>query len=244
MLYQWLRFAPLALVLAGCRGGLSTGQVGELGKGSFSYKCVANADPVCRESLAVEPYSVAAFFGLDGQLPAAVATGARFDLGYYGAVYDGLERLELTLTPATSQLVSSKGGYQAARAGAYAFLARSPSGVTADFVHVEVVDPAALELWARGQRIDGKLQLKRNESVDVGVLALGQGGTPLAGGAVWSWSLAGPQVAKIQPLANSKNGGTTADDEITLVAGSSQGTAKLGAKLGAISQTVDIEVTP
>src|SRR5438132_12301401 len=116
-------------------------------------------------------------------------------------------------------MVSSKGGFAASRPGAYAFLARSAEGVTADFVHLEVLDPSSVELWAGGQRVVD-LKLAGNQTIDVAALALAQDGTPLAGASTWSWALSGDPVVKLQPLGQTGAGGAiVADDEVTLVAG-------------------------
>ncbi len=235
-----LRLASLGLVLtSGCSGWGTDGTPGELGKGAFTYACSGDGDPVCRSSTAFDAWAVD--FGPKGDFPAAVATGAHFGISYYGDVYQGLERLTLSVRPAAEDLVTAKGNLLVKQPGAYAFLARTTTGVTADFMHLEAVQPHALEIWSRGMRA-ASLSVGVGWSVDVGVLAIAADGTVLGGALDWSWSVDAPTVrVQSHGIVGSGSSSAAGDDEISII-GVSGGKAVLTVSNGAMSRTINVTI--
>src|SRR5687767_10851203 len=105
---RFIRLGALGLAfVCGCLGTGTSGSAGELGKGIFTYGCSGAADPACPSSGVFDPVSVD--FGVKGDIPHAVATGAHFAITYYGAVYKGSERLAIVVRPAADEIVSAKG---------------------------------------------------------------------------------------------------------------------------------------
>jgi hypothetical protein len=244
--------AALGLALAGCGDGTLgyDGSLGELGEGFFSYNCVDDGDAVCNTSNAVDTMAVDLELGMAGELPAAVAVGARFDLSYWGDIStDDGERLFVETVPASPDDVRQGGGFVIDAPGIYAFLARSPRGVTADFVHLHARPLATLDLWLDEQKVSAA-NIDADGDVVLAVVPNDDSGLPLAGalGYVWSTSDASVvRVGEIDTVGAPPEGVEHNDDEVRVV-GIGAGSAVVTVTMGAVSRSLDVtvvaEVTP
>jgi hypothetical protein len=111
---------------------------GELGNGTFEYRCIGTSDPVCEDGVFSQPF------------PDCIAVGGAFRLDY--TLRDISERDEDELTPFlhieaanTSFLGGEGGSFHASRPGRTAVLAYD-NDVVVDLLHMELVQPDALEL--------------------------------------------------------------------------------------------------
>src|ERR1700712_901225 len=104
----WASQISLALLAAALLGGCTTpdpNQVGELGKGTFSYGCVNSADSTCQV-----PESV---------LPFAVAVGGRFNVKFT-AKNGSFANVEI---PTTALVAKRETGFEVIKAGVHPILA-------------------------------------------------------------------------------------------------------------------------
>src|SRR5262245_47861180 len=148
---------PLALAAAGCDGLNGPGTVGELGQGTFSYQCaLSEGDAVCNDADAVNRTTVGAYLGIDGQIPAGIAVGGRFDLTYFGDVTtEDYERLTIVVEPAASDNVDEQGGFRIRAPGRYAFMARDRAErVVADFTNIDAYLMTDLTIWMDEQPLE------------------------------------------------------------------------------------------
>src|SRR5262245_39176506 len=111
---------------------------GELGNGTFEYRCIGTSDPVCEDGVFNQPF------------PDCIAVGGAFRLDY--TLRDISERDEDELTPflhvdaANSSFLSGESGsFHALREGRTAVLAYD-NDVVVDLLHMELVQPDSLEL--------------------------------------------------------------------------------------------------
>jgi hypothetical protein len=233
-----------AVGAVGCgAGGEAPGTLGELGEGTFRYQCVDEGDAVCNTSAAVDTNLVETELGINGELPAAVAVGARFDLVYIGDfTTDDGEVLLLETIPARSEDVHNKGGFIIQKAGSFGFLARSPKGIVADFTYVEAVDAAELEVWKDELRVTD-FELTVGASSDLGVVAVDDTGLSLAGALPYTWTSSDPAVLGIAPVGSigSNDGIEINDDEVRIEA-LSGGAAVLTVSRGEINKTITVTV--
>jgi hypothetical protein len=234
----------LAALTAGCSGGDVPGTVGDLGEGVFRYDCVADGDARCNTSQAVDRMAVGSDLGIDPELPVAVAVGARFDLSYIGDfVTDQGESLILDTVSARTDVVTDSGGFVIEQPGTFAFLARSPQGYVADFVHLEAAAVDAIDIWHEETRKDA-VELVEGTETTLGVVASSDVSIALAGGLAYQWASSDDAVAGVDSVGSSgmPSGVEINDDEVRLVA-IAAGTATVTVTVGEISHDFTVTVT-
>lgn len=140
---RWAALLSLSLTAcySSCDGETASAvTTGELGNGSFEYRCVGTGDPVCE-------------LGLFGQqFPDCVAVGGEFELDY--TLRDLSDRDEDELSPflhvdSASQAFfsGSAGRFRAEQPGSAALLAVDHDKVV-DLIHVDIVEPDAMDILA------------------------------------------------------------------------------------------------
>jgi hypothetical protein len=243
---EWVALAIMASSAA-CGGGAvePPGTLGELGEGTFRYTCVQTGDAVCNQSTAVDAFEVQGHLGIAGQAPAAVAVGARFGLSYSGdtKTEDG-ELLLIETQPARPDEVSTVGGFVIHSPGVHAFLARSPKGIVADFIHLTALQVGALDVWVDERRVQAfTIQVGAEEVLAV----VPQDGTgiSLAGALPYSWTVEGPSIAidSIDSFGAPSSSVELNDDEIR-VYGLAEGIATITVERGGLSKVIEVTVEP
>lgn len=128
---------PMCACYSTCDGSPAAASVtGELGNGTFQYRCIGTGDPVCEE--------------FDGEFPDCIAVGGSFRLDY--TLRDISERDEDELEPflhieaaSSSYLGESEGVFSGRLEGRTAVLAYD-NDVVVDLLHVRVIQADGLEL--------------------------------------------------------------------------------------------------
>jgi hypothetical protein len=234
---RFVGLAALGLLSCGC-SYRAPGSAGELDKGVFVYGCSGSGDPACRTSTAFDAWKIP--FGNE-YLPRAVAIGAPFGVTYVRDwnpfKNDAGLPTSFTVRPASSEPFNT-GSFVADQPGAYGLLARSASGITADFTHVEAVAPHDLEIWAEGKKITD-LAVYLGQHIHVGVLALGPDGAALGGASNWSWSVDHPG-ALLQNHSSGQAAATAKGDDEIIVAYASSGKATLTVTNGTLTKKIDL----
>ncbi|MBW2456278.1 MAG: hypothetical protein JRI68_17295 [Deltaproteobacteria bacterium] len=248
MLRRLLALAPLPFAVVGCgdSGGVTQGTLGDLGEGIFTYVCVDDGDAVCNETAAVNPQDVEIDLGINGEMPSAVAVGARFDIHYSGHVMtDDGEILLVDVVPAQSDEVHTKGGFIITSPGTYAFLARSPKGIVGDFTHLEAVEATDLDVWKDKARVTS-FELTVGAEVNLAVVPNDDVGITLAGALPYTWESSNDTVLVIGPAGGvgTPTGGVEInEDEVRLVA-LAEGEVELTVARADLTKQVTVTVTP
>ncbi len=240
--------APLLLAVAACSGtgGVTPGTIGELGEGIFNYSCVDDGDAVCNETNSVDTQKVETDLGINGELPTAVAVGARFDIQYFGHVTaDDGQVLLLDVVPARSEDVHTMGGFIITSPGRFAFLARSPKGIVADFTHLEAIVPSDLDLWKDELQVNS-FELMEGGEANLAVVPNDDTGIALAGALPYTWESSDEQVIVVGPAGTTgtPSGGIELNDDEVRIVALGAGEAQLTVARDDLSKQVTITVIP
>ncbi len=235
----------VALMGTACSAGdPGTGSLGELGEGVFTYHCIDDGDAVCNVTAAVNTAEVDFELGLDGEIPAAVAVGARFDLTFFGDVTtDDGEIIFVETVPASREHVRTGGGFMIESPGTYAFLARSPKGYVADFTHITAVPASDFDVWHAEQRVSS-ISLVTGRETDLAVVPRDATGMALAGALPYAWHSSDESVVRVAAagtVGTPATGLEQNDDEVRIVA-LAAGSAVLTITAGEVEQHIDITV--
>lgn len=144
---SWLRrgVALVGLPLCACYSTCGDGTppaasiTGELGNGTFEYRCIGSGDPVCEE-----------FDLAGGAFPDCIAVGGRFRLDY--TLRDISERDEDEIEPflhiesASDQFLSDADGIFGGRSEGRTALIAYDHDVVVDLIHIDVIMPDAIEV--------------------------------------------------------------------------------------------------
>lgn len=225
-------------------GDPGTGSIGELGEGVFTYNCVGDGDAVCNVTEAVDTAEVDFDLGLNGEIPAAIAVGARFDLSFWGDVTtDEGELLFVETVPASDEHVRIGGGFMIEASGTFAFLARSPKGFVVDFTHLTAFDTSALEVWHEEQRVSS-LSLLTGREIELAVVPRDVTGVALAGALPFTWQSSDEsllRIAAVDSVGTPESGLEQNDDEVRIVA-IAAGSAELSISAGDVQQIIVVTI--
>lgn len=243
---RWIGLVSVAGATA-CSGGTvePPGTIGELGEGTFHYICVDEGDAVCNKSGAVDTGKVQADLGIQGQAPEAIAVGARFDLTYSGDTSTDDGDLLLVETKAARQdQVTATGGFIIEVPGVHAFLARSPKGIIADFLHVEALVAVDLDVWLDEQRVEA-VTLKVGEERMIAVVPQDGTGVSLAGALPYEWVVDGAAVAidAVDNFGPPTSAFEINDDEVRIY-GQEEGTATITVARDDVQKQIQVIVEP
>jgi len=232
----------VATALVGCVGGEAPGSLGELGNGSFAYRCIDDGDAVCNTTDNVAT-SVELDLGIEGELPSAIAIGARFELDFYANAWE--PQPLVSIVPARPSTVHTTGGFILQSEGYFAFLARNPEGSVSDFVHVQARGIDELDVWRDEQRITA-LSMTTNEAITVAVTASSTDALSmtLAGAVPYIWTSSDEAVVVIDAVDNTgtpQTGVEHNDDEVRLVA-LADGAATVTVSANDVSTTFTVDV--
>ncbi|MBK6919826.1 MAG: hypothetical protein IPH07_20690 [Deltaproteobacteria bacterium] len=156
--------------MTACSGSVSSSKLGELGNGTFEYRCVGLNDPAC---------------GLDELTPTfpdCMLVGGRFDLGFTLRDFDEVSDLGsdfVFVRAASESFFGSGAAFTTLRTGNAAFAAFADDHVV-DVLHLDLVAPSGTEILQVGGGVVGDtLSLARGETLE-----LLPRGTALASGCV------------------------------------------------------------
>jgi len=247
-LRRLLTLAPLPLAVASCSDSeaVTQGTIGDMGEGVFTYTCVDDGDAVCNQTAAVDSQAVEIDLGINGEIPSAIAVGARFDIHYSGQVTtDDGEVLLLDVVPARTDEVHNKGGFIITSPGTYAFLARSPKGVVADFTHLLAIEATDLDVWKDEQRVTA-FELMAGGEANLAVVPNDDVGIALAGALPYTWESSNDSVVVIGPAGSqgTPTGGVEINDDEVRIVALAEGEALLTVSRGEIAHQVTVTVNP
>ncbi|MEO6574743.1 MAG: hypothetical protein ABIP89_12940 [Polyangiaceae bacterium] len=219
-----LRVVLLFGLLAGCS---SNGEVnGNLGRGSFSYKCVDQSDSACA-SATTGPT----------EFPGSIAEGAQFRLDYK-ANGDPTKSGNPTLRPVSNVYLAKEADtFTSLKSGFGAVIAKSTTtGEVLDYTLIKINPVGSLRLSGTdGNLPPPTVTLAKNAIQEYAVAALGVHGETLDGTLGYQWVSSDPAVVTLQqgnPAARMK------------VLASNTGTATLTVSLGSQTKTLTVTVTP
>jgi hypothetical protein len=226
------RVALLVGLLAGCGSSDST-RNGNLGHGTFSYKCVDQSDSACKTgTLTTGP------LGGPVEFPGAIAEGAQFRLAY--TVKPGDETLagNPTLRVVSNvYLTKESDTFTALKTGFGAVVAKSTTtGQVIDYTLIKINPLGSLRLSdTLGSLPPPTVTVAKGATTEYVVEALGLHGETLDGTLGYKWDSSDATVVTLQmgnPTARMK------------ILASKAGTATLTVTLGAQSKVLSITVTP
>lgn len=201
------------LLLPACEDS-PPGTQGELGQGSFTYECLSAEDVGCFNA----PYDGA-------ELPVGIAVGSKFDLNFHGEtarIVSGSESL--------AEAVSD--GFRARAPGTVAMLAEATArDRVVDFVHLDLVDVADLEL--SGEGTDGEDPLLVGNHWEWTASPKSDEGTALAGTLLCTWTSSDTSVVRFSQ---------TQETHLNGVRGMAPGKAIVTVTVGAASKAIEVTV--
>ena len=226
------RTALLVGLIAGC-GSSDGSRNGNLGHGTFNYKCVDQSDSACKTTkLTTGP--------LTGPLefPGAIAEGAQFRLEYGVKTGDETTAGNPTLRVVSNvYLTKESDTFTALKTGFGAVVAKSTTtGKVIDYTLIKINPVGSLRLSDPGGGLPPPtVTLAKGVTTDYVVEALGAHGETLDGTLGYKWDSSDPTVVTLQmgsPTARMK------------ILASKAGTATLTVTLGTQSKILSITVTP
>lgn len=221
----WSRLGSLLWIGVAACSSSATGAkaTGELGNGTFDYRCAAASDPVCEGGEAAADF------------PDCLMEGGRFEIGY--TVYD-LDELHgwgydfVYVEPASPTYFGGVDTLTALRVGRAAFVAYADDNVI-DILHLDIVTPDAMTLrHADGSALTPVVEVELGTNVTLAATASSTGCGQPGGGLPVSSESSDPTVAVV------------AGDESVLISGAAEGTATITVHMGALSQQVEVRVVP
>lgn len=218
MLWQ-IGFLLLASGALGCDFAPSSrGETGELGNGGFSYKCTGEGtDIACINVLSLEAMVMAVGVPVVIDYTPRPATSSEDQAS---------APLTVSLKTASPDLLVADGkGFRFTRAGTAALLARSPSGVVADFVHLQGAEIDHLDAEDSLGVAATSVHLDPLGSVLITVTPRDAMGRKLAGPLHYAWETSDASVVSL--TVSSPVFGSTRANQVTLVAGQQDGTATI-----------------
>lgn len=224
--------AVLVSIVAGCSSSGST-RSGNLGHGTFNYKCVDQSDAACKTAtITTGPLAGPAEF------PGAIAEGAQFRMAY--VIKPGDETLagNPTLRVVSNvYLTKESDTFTALKSGFGAVVAKSTTtGQVIDYTLIKINPVGSLRLSDPGGGLPPPtVTLARGVTTEYVVEALGLHGETLDGTLGYKWDTSDATVVTLQmgnPTARMK------------VLASKAGTATLTVTLGTQSKLLSITVTP
>ena len=150
---------------------------GELGAGSFRYKCIDSAEPVCLGSNAYKDF------------PSVIALGASFELQYL------VSNVDLVSTTDTRLLEVSENVFKAESEGTASLYAQSLSNSrVSDILHFDVTSASQLRL-ALSSEADEPTTFKVGQTTPLYLTLLDANGIALAGSVKPEWTIDDPTIA-------------------------------------------------
>lgn len=216
-----------AALLGGCGDAASSASaIGELGNGTFEYRCIDVNDPVCRESL------------LATDFPDCLLVGGRFDVDYTLRDTDEIDDWDyefLYVRTASENFIAGNDVFVAMRTGNAALLAYADETVV-DILHLDLITPTTMSLEVVGDPsapVDA-IQIEEGRTVEL---------RGLGGGSSATCSQPGGSIPLTAESSDSAIVSTSVVATAVLL-GEAVGSATVTIRMGELSQTVNVEVTP
>lgn len=228
---HFLRQAMCVLALSMVSCG-DIGSRGELGNGGFGYLCLSDGDPVCKG----DPNFVNSYMKA---LPAQVAVGSRFGIGFLSESSTALDGTAVVQAVSSQLLSGSSDAFKAEKAGYAGILAKRGSSVV-DVRHIRIVDVNALRIHVSLNESDPPMTGITSLEIGMGALvtlsfeAAGAMGEVLSGSLDAVWSSTDPDVAAIQ---------TSSAAASIVVRGGEPGQAMIQVTSGGVSAAIPVKVT-
>ncbi|MDB4996121.1 MAG: hypothetical protein JWM74_3553 [Myxococcaceae bacterium] len=216
----------VGVLVAGCSAAPGTTRTGELGNGTFNYKCLDASDAAC-PTLNADPQ----------QFPEAVAVGGKFKLLY--TPKSSTEDVgSPKLAPISFEYLSgSNEAFTALIPGTGGIVARaSTDSSVVDYLPVKIKAVTAIKLIDLGNNVPApQVQVDRGRQLTFTSHAM-NGTTPLAGAIEYTWIISNPAVLALD------QGNPTSKMSVTAKLG---GKATITVKAGEItSDPIEVTVNP
>ncbi len=218
-----LRWPSLLLLASAACTSSPTGAKasGELGNGTFDYRCATASDPICD---AGQPAT---------DFPDCLLEGGRFELGYTAHDSDDLNSWGydfVYVEPASPTYFGGIDTLTALRVGHAAFVAYADNNVI-DILHLDIVTPETMTLrHTDGSALVPVVEVELGTNVTLTATASSTGCSQPGGGLPVSSQSSDPSVAVV------------AGDESVLISGYAEGSATITVHVGALTQEVAVRV--
>ena len=217
----------VGVLAAGCSAAPGTTRTGELGNGTFNYKCIDASDAAC-PTLNADPT----------QFPEAIAVGGKFKL-LYTPKSSTADVGSPKLAPISFEYLSgSNEAFTALLPGTGGIVARaSTDGSVVDYLPVKIKAVTAIKLIDLGNNVPApQVQVDRGRQLTFTSHAMSSTGTPLAGAIEYTWIISNPAVLALD------QGNPTSKMSVTAKLG---GKATITVKAGEItSDPIEVTVNP
>ena len=243
---RWTKRATLGVfstwMLVACGDSQGAGALGELGAGTFDYRCENSGDLKCSETNAVDEFELGTDLGSGDSLPQAVAVGATFGIRYAGSATDDGNDVVVTVDSVSADDKRGPNVYSIEQPAQAAFTATDSDGNVVDFAVLTALEATELGIWHDQDEL-------RDISLDVGdtivltVAPRSESGTFLAGALPYDWQVNDDSVAAISEINGDPEDRVRNEGDIELV-GEAAGTTTLRVRSGDLEAVIEVEVTP
>lgn len=216
-----------SLALTGCGWADDVerpGTLPESGGGVFYYGCTMLGDPACDVADPLMEHAGARVSSLS--LPSRIAVGAHF----------GVVHSSSAVRSASDAILSRDDrGFLAMRPGRVGMYAFAWDGTMAAWVHIEIVEPAAI-------RLDGLSAdtLTTGDRFSVQATLVDENGALLGGGRAFAWSTDDPSIAEV--AAGDPSVPDSEGDDVAWVEAIGPGTTLLHVEAGEVRAVVELTV--
>lgn len=238
-------FAGIAIFLQAIACGDSPGEgtPGELGDGTFDYRCANSGDLKCSEADEIDEFELGYDLGSSSALPAAVAVGATFGIRYAGSVRDDGDGVLVTVDAVSAADKRGPNVYAIEQPAEAAFVASDNEGKVVDFAVITALEATEIRVWHDQDELR-ELRLSVGDSLELTVAPRSDDGTFLAGALPYSWQILDNSVAAIGELNSSVDDDSVRNEGDIEIKGVSVGTTTLRVRSGDLEALVEVEVVP
>ncbi len=235
--------ALLFSLVVACGDSPGEGTPGELGAGTFDYRCENSGDLKCSELDEIDEFQLGYDLGSGDSIPAAVAVGATFGIRYAGSVKDGNDGVLVTVDSVSAADKRGPNAYAIEQPAEAAFVATDGDGKVVDFAVVTALEATELGIW-HDQDDVRTLRLDVGETLTLTVAPRSDDGTFLAGALPYEWRVLDGSIAGIGELNQDADDDSLRNEGDVEIRGISSGSTTLRVRSGDLEARIDVEVQP
>lgn len=232
-------FSLSMIVACGDSGG--GGALGELGAGTFDYRCENSGDLKCSETGAVDEFELGTDLGSGDSLPQAVAVGATFGIRYAGSAGDDDDDF-VTVDSVSADDKRGPNVFAIPQPVEAAITATNSEGDIVDFAVITALEATELGVWHDQEELRD-LSIDVGETVELTVAPRSESGTFLGGALPYNWRILDDSVAMIGELGDSARNDEIRNEGDIKLLGVSVGTTILRVRSGDLEAVVEVEVS-
>lgn len=242
----WAAYTALGALsigmLVACGDSEEAGALGELGAGTFDYRCENSGDLKCSETNAVDEFELGADLGGGDALPQAVAVGATFGIRYAGSASDDGDAGLVTVDSVSADDKRGPNVYSIEQPAQAAFTATDSEGNVVDFAVLTALEATEIGIWHDQDELRD-ITIDVGETVRLTVAPRSESGTFLAGALPYDWQVIDDSVAAISELNGDPEDQVRNEGDVELL-GVAEGTTFVRVRSGDLEAVVEVEVTP